>query len=529
MDVTQTALQQQLTVYRRRMGRARLGQAMAWAALVGAWGWLALAVADYAAVALPQPVLLGGGWTALVVAGAALYYRLARPSAGQVAALLDGRLDNRQRVVTAVERLHEDTPSAMVQAQRSSTADHLAALDPAAVVPLRVPWARLWCSAALLALAVGLVAARAAQSGFTPLQAGAVPVVLLTPQAVVAVVTPGDPVALAQQSALAQAALDRLARALSEQSVTQRAADSLRQGDYAGTAARLADVGRQNDQLSAAAKDALAESLNGAATDTPSALPLTTAEKGAAQALANGQYADIAAALQQLGDAVQATGGQVIAQQDIARSFPTATADAQAGQPGSPAQGAGAAAQTTAGAASAGNAATPVAAATGTALSMTDRVKEITEEQGKGAAAQPTSGSAPGSQSLNKPAEAGQTAQARTSSAGLQAGSTPAPDTTDGNGGTSGGNGHTRVSGPPDTTQLTGPTDPFALDSSQQAGQTRAGEAVGTPALTMAGNGHTGANAATGSGSGAAVPGETNHPPVERWDVIRQYFTPDQQ
>ncbi|MDQ2805867.1 MAG: hypothetical protein M3Z04_02920, partial [Chloroflexota bacterium] len=343
MDVTQTALQQQLTVYRRRMGRARGSQTVTWAAVAGALGWLALAAADYAAVTLPQPLLLGGGWTALVVAVAALRYRRARPSSAQLAALLDGRLDNRQRVVTAVERLQEAAPSAMVQAQRTSTVARLAVLNPAAVVPIHIPWARIWLSAAVLALAVGLVAARAAQSGFTPLQAGALPSLLLTPQAVGAAVTPGDPVALAQQSALAQAALDRLAHALGEQSVTQRAADSLRQGDYAQTAARLAEVGRQNDQLSDAAKEGLAKSLQSAAGDTPAALPLADAEQTAGQALANGQYADIAEAMKRLGDAVQATGGQVIAQQDIARSFPTATAEAQAGQPGSPAQGAGAA------------------------------------------------------------------------------------------------------------------------------------------------------------------------------------------
>ena len=79
--------------------------------------------------------------------------------------------------------------------------------------------------------------------------------------------TPEEAQQQAEASREAQKSLQRLAQALDEQSVTQAAADAIRQGDYGTASSDLTDLGKNNDQLSDEAKHSIADALDQAAED----------------------------------------------------------------------------------------------------------------------------------------------------------------------------------------------------------------------------------------------------------------------
>jgi hypothetical protein len=147
--------------------------------------------------------------------------------------------------------------------------------------------------------------------------------------------------------------LDRLARALSQVSAGEAAAESIERGDYAQAAEQLRQLGEEADQLSTDAKAQLSQALRRAATESGANPPLAERERRAAEALAGRDYQAAQSALEQLGSEVARGDQQTASQSELAAAMQrlqeerTANAApsgspamAQAGQPGADQQSA---------------------------------------------------------------------------------------------------------------------------------------------------------------------------------------------
>lgn len=546
---TQGDVQTLLTAYHQRLRRSRRSRVGAGVAVaVGLW-WLLLAAAHYFDW-LPVVLLPGVVGTAVLV-GVAVWLDLRRrPALADTARLLDARLDDRQRLTTAVELLVADPEAAgpLAGAQLTSSAALLGRADPGAIVPVRAPWPALVISAGLLLLALGLFVLKLGPpAAWLP---GALPsdaqglAALPTPTADPGLpgsdqappggqpsagdggqdqqqLGPGtDPVTAAQQAASreAQAALDRLAAALGEQSVTQAAADSLRQGQYDQAANQITDVGKQSDQLSDAAKQGLAAALNRAAQDTPSPPELQKAEQAAATALQGGDYGRIADAMKALGDAVRQVGDRVITQPDLAKSYPD-----QSGQAGTGAQAGQDAAGAQNGQQSAGsppgNSGSPNGAGDnpGSTPGAGGEQSGAGDQAGQGSA---TSGDSPAQNGAG-------------GTGGSGAGGT---DPSSGAAGTDGGSGaagnpdaSSRVSGPDETAPLDVAGTPFELQGQPDANRTGPPDPNQPPGLSVEGDGGTSSGTTPlAPGSPGSAPSESNQLPVNRWEPVQRYFSHDE-
>ncbi|HUP27632.1 MAG TPA: hypothetical protein VM409_04290, partial [Chloroflexia bacterium] len=102
--------------------------------------------------------------------GALALERFRRPSTIETASTLDRRLDNQQRMLTAVELLDAGEPGPIQVEQLSSTTDLLSPLDERIVYPLRSPLPAYLVTVGLLLLAVGIVLLKGAPGGFLPIQ-----------------------------------------------------------------------------------------------------------------------------------------------------------------------------------------------------------------------------------------------------------------------------------------------------------------------------------------------------------------------
>ena len=133
----------QLAAYQRRIRRDRRGQYLAGAALgVGAY-WVLVAGAVLSAIARS---LTGCRWVwpGDPAASGRVAGRVAAPAhrSRETAAILDARLDNRQRVMTAVELLAAGAPAPLAATQLTTTAALLEAAPADVVYPVRSPWPR---------------------------------------------------------------------------------------------------------------------------------------------------------------------------------------------------------------------------------------------------------------------------------------------------------------------------------------------------------------------------------------------------
>ena len=143
--------------------------------------------------------------------------------------------------------------------------------------------------------------------------------------------------------------LDRLARALSQVSAGEEAAESIQEGDLGQAADQLRQLGREADQLSQDAKNQLAQALRRAATESPRSSPLTDRERRAADALAGRDYQAQQAALAALGDELARAAGQTPSESDVAAAAERLQAERDAAQQASGAAGQQAQAQGAAG------------------------------------------------------------------------------------------------------------------------------------------------------------------------------------
>ena len=511
-----------LAAYQRRIRRDRLHRYLAGATVIAAALWVLFAVGLYYDLLPPAFGLLVLGLTLVLPLAALLAEALRRPSPAEIARLLDGRLDNQQRWLTAVELL-ETAGTPMQAAQLATTARSLAGADPHAVYPLRPPWPTWAVSGGLLLVALGLFLLRGVPDNFNPFQAGGLPPTPLagalpsptppdglpgaeqTPEAPLdgqdappAGEGPGpsSPDAAggeagagnaAQQLAAsrdAQAALERLARALNEQSVTQEAADQLRQGNYDAAAKELEAIGAQSDQLSPDAKQSLAAALDAAARDSTAAPNLSQAETATADALRGGNYRNIEQRLRELGAAIRQTGGNVVPQEELAQSFP-APPDPSRQDPGSP-------------------------------------------QADPNQPGQPDPAGQPTAQDPNQAGQSDQPGDQGGSQSGDQPGSGPEGEGA-GAGGAPGTGPGSRVSGPQDPQTVPEvPGNPFELESRPDPGQTRPAQPDDPPALTLEGDTGSSSTTPLQPGSAATTPGETHSVPVERWNTVQRYFSPDE-
>lgn len=315
--------------------------------------------------------LLSWLWTACYIAPAAglLAALLSRPSESLAVRTVDARLGLDQRLGTAHELLTRGSPSALVPWQLSQASD-LAAETPvsrafpllpkrevaAAALLFAVATAMLW----LMSLGVTLknpfqeirMPASAAKPATPPerqlfgktVAAEAAgpksPALDPTRQMLSQIERQAQRGALssaaaasalqqasaelnraAQNSASRQQALDNLSAQLRGTAAGADAAQSLRQGDYQKAVQQLKELGQQSDELSAAAKDQLAQALSQAASQSQSLPQLSRAENQAAQALRRSDSAYVGNAMNRLAQAVDDTGKQVVSQSDLAQTW----------------------------------------------------------------------------------------------------------------------------------------------------------------------------------------------------------------
>jgi hypothetical protein len=115
-------------------------------------------------------------------------------------------------------------------------------------------------------------------------------------------------------------ALDRLSQALGRVSAAQPAADAIQRGDFSSARDLLSNLGEEADQLSDAAKQQLARSLQQAANATASTdRALADRERQAATALSRSNYNEQRQALRNLADQVEKSGARSPSNDQLAR------------------------------------------------------------------------------------------------------------------------------------------------------------------------------------------------------------------
>ncbi|MBF6612136.1 MAG: hypothetical protein IVW55_03320 [Chloroflexi bacterium] len=533
-----------LWAYNARMRRSRLVRAASLAALAIGIIWAVFATLFYLGAAPQATAGVGVVVTVILTTGALLAWLFYKPSMYETARMLDSRLDDRQRMLTAVELLeqtcydqaHRLAP--LSEAQLASSTQMLAASDPKALYPVRTPWTVLGLSTGLLLLALSLFMLRGVQNGFTPLQAGDLPPVqngasalLVSPTAQLSLPgaaqqtaqpgalstpqsggdggtssagetqpTPSDPAQQAAASQQAQQDLNRLAQALNGQSASQQTSDSLRQGDYNKAASQLSQLGQQNDQLSDAAKQGLSDALNQAAQASSTTPDLQQSEQAAADALANGDYRSIAGAMKELGQAVQSAGRDVVPQQQLAKNYPLPTPPPDQGQQQN--------------------------GSSSSSSSQQNSQGQSGSQQGSGnqQGQQGQSGQQGGAGQQGQGGQSGQSGQ--NGSQGQNGGqSSPSQDNEGQSKGGSAGDG-TRVNGPKDDTALNVQGNPFELEGKPDPNANKAGQKNDQPALSLGGSSAAGGATSAGQGSAVTAPGESNNPPVDRRPIVQRYFSP---
>ncbi|MHB0868817.1 MAG: hypothetical protein ACYC66_02315 [Chloroflexota bacterium] len=140
---------------------------------------------------------------------------------------------------------------------------------------------------------------------------------------------------VANESRIRQEGLDNLANELRGTAAGRETAESLRQGNYERASERLRELGRQSDQLSASAKQELANALNRAAARSQDAQELSRSEGKAAESLENRDYSSTVQSMDQLSQSVQNAANQMVPQSQLAETWQRLDQlNRQFGQPG---------------------------------------------------------------------------------------------------------------------------------------------------------------------------------------------------
>lgn len=312
-----------------------------WLGLAIGCGWLVVELLG----GVPfDPYVLGWIGGALLIL-AIIFLLLGRPSRRRTARMLDRSFDLRERLTTAVDHLGRGVPgkgerASVVYLQMADAANAVAELRRDRLLGLRVPVRELVLAIFFALLLATLFFLRGVGGDLPPLAGAAVPV--FTPAANQPP-EPEPPPAATQQPAelaptveevrqrseasrAAQRDLQALARALDDHAVTRPAAEAIGQGAYEQAGNELQELAPNADQLSAAAREALAGDLEQAAEQMSPSNEGQSGERGqdlgsAARRAAEGLRQGEAAAqegVRDLGAAVERTGGEVASQQELA-------------------------------------------------------------------------------------------------------------------------------------------------------------------------------------------------------------------
>ncbi len=546
-----------LETYRRRIGRGRRAGVVGVAAIAVGITWVAAAFCLLFNVDASYVLAAALGLTVAIPIVALVLELGTRPSLAQTARILDARMDNQQRLVTALELGNSNDPGPLDVTQIETTTRYLATFDPRAICPVRTSRPMLAVAAGLFCFALAIMVLKDARS-FVPFQAQTLPAItqelaaLSTPT--VATGLPGSdltpsPTSEAQgaqpsltsapqgdqqssngqdgrgdaasraDSQSAQSGLDKLGESLDGQSAAQQAADNLRKGNYGQAAKDISDLGAQSDQLSSAAKKGLADALDKAADASATGDDLRSSEKAAADALRKGEYKDVAGSMDNLGKSVQDTAGKVMSQQEMAKAYPSPTAQ-QGAEP-----------QNNAGQGSPNN--PTVQSGQQSSAGNPGNQGNQGGQQGQQGQGQQNSQQGGGQQSGNQPNanngqdQSGGGGQGQSGQQGKgQQGNGQGGGQDQGGEGQPGapGNGH-RESGPIGSGSVNGGAqNPFELQGTQPQQANRPGDGD-HPALSLDGSGSAGGTSPVAPGGASNVPGENSQIPVERWDVIQRYFS----
>jgi len=521
--------------YRARIRRSRRRRYLAVAALGIGVVWFLASLIHYFSLPVPGVLSTAIVLTLLLPIAALIFEVWRKPSLTETAALADKRLDNSQRLITSIELMSSGAVTPLAPAQIDTSASILGRVRPKALFPTQTPWSVAASGLGLLLLALGLfmlkgggfspfgvgtlppdqpvvasLAAPTADTGLPPSELTPEPTPTSNPQEVElgggqqpgdnpdqSGNQPGNPEEQAAISQQAQSDLDRLQRALDGQSVTQQAADALKQGNTDEAAKQITELGKENDQVSQAAKEGLADALDQAAQETTNNRQLQQAEQEAAEALRDGEYKQIDEAMENLAQAMEQTAGNVVPQQQLAESFPEQGAQPT---PGAGDQQAG---------------------------SQPGEQPSQPSEQGS----QPGDTGASDGQEGSQPEEgggggdSGQQSEGGNDQSGQGGGQQP--ETGEGESSGSAPGQGTRVNGPKDTSRLNVSGNPFELEAEPGQGNPSQQPDQQRPGLTLdGGSGSSGASPVT-PGEAVNIPGETGNLPLDRWDIIRKFFTPE--
>lgn len=542
-----------LRAYRNRLGRDRRRAFVGGAGISLGVMWIAVSMLYVLDMASPFVFALAISLSLTLPFLALLAEIVTRPSLRSTARILDSRLDDRQRLVTALELESKPDLGPLDTAQVLTSARLLARVDPKVVSPIRSMRPSLALTAGLLCLSLAVFVLKGTGGVYVPYQAGALP---QTPEELAQLATPtavtglpeaeqqatqqaGSPNATpapdgqtgptqAQQEAAesqeAKSSLDTLGEALDGQGATQSIADNLRNGNYDEAAEQLEELGRQNDQLSPEAKKEIADALDAASDDPNTTDDMRYRERQAANALRRGKYQDIERALDNLGDSVQDTAGRVMSQEEMAQAFPSPTAaTSQQGSEGESSQSQNGQ--------QSGDQSGQEGQQGEQGTQPGEQSGQAGEQPGQEGEGQPgeQAGGQQGEQSGQQQGEGqpgdGQPGQGQQSGENQAGGQQPGgqDQSPQGQGNPGAGDGH-RESGPTGPGGVNGASNPFELEGNQepQGGNPSDGT---QPALSVEGDGQQSTSAAPADqGTPSNLPGENSRVPVERWDVVQRYF-----
>lgn len=295
--------------------------------------WVGLAVAGVAGLPGWWPVI------AFVTVGVVLggvYGWLMWPDRLMVARMFDRTFGLRERIVTAFDRPADPGHVSRLQlADAANTFDEILAEVPrSAFLPIREVAMCLIVTGALVTLLLAYVPRQAiagvAESPvpqFVPASERLAardpdpPAPPITDQPVAERATIAEIQERGRQSQSARDDLARIGDALRDHPITQPAAESIANGDYAAAADSLRSASESASAMPQESRDALAEDLEGAAQEISGENPeLAQAANDAASALREGGP-EAETALGDLADQVEETAGEVESQEDLARDL----------------------------------------------------------------------------------------------------------------------------------------------------------------------------------------------------------------
>jgi hypothetical protein len=275
-----------------------------------------------------------------------IFAAITRPNRWQMASMLDRGFGLHERMTTALANLGREVPKEGEQArivylQVADAANVATILRQHPAFRIRPPVREI-----VLATCFGLVFAALSfargvggeipttESGLIP---GFVPAVErlaaeAEEQAAQAASEPSNAPSIqeveerAQRSHEAQRDLQTLGNALDDHAVTRPAAEEIAAGDYDEAAQSLRDLAEQADRLSPGSRNALANDLDTAAGRmSERSAALSSAARDAAEGLRTGGDA-AESGISDLGDAVEATGEEVIPREELAGQMEQARA-----------------------------------------------------------------------------------------------------------------------------------------------------------------------------------------------------------